>query len=43
MTPADVVWTYAGVRPLLDDESSDASAVTRDYQLDPEPRPPRRC
>ncbi|MEF7617076.1 glycerol-3-phosphate dehydrogenase [Aquincola sp. MAHUQ-54] len=32
--PADVVWTYSGVRPLLDDESSDASAVTRDYLLD---------
>ena len=34
ITPADVVWTYAGVRPLLDDEAADASAVTRDYQLD---------
>ena len=32
--PADVVWTYAGVRPLLDDESGDASAVTRDYLLE---------
>jgi glycerol-3-phosphate dehydrogenase len=34
ITPADVVWTYSGVRPLLDDESGDASAVTRDYLLD---------
>ena len=34
VTAADVVWTYAGVRPLLGDESSDASAVTRDYMLD---------
>jgi glycerol-3-phosphate dehydrogenase len=34
ITPADVVWSYAGVRPLLEDEASDASAVTRDYQLD---------
>ena len=34
ITPADVVWSYAGVRPLLEDESIDASAVTRDYQLD---------
>ena len=34
MTPAQVVWTYSGVRPLLDDESGDPSAVTRDYQLD---------
>jgi glycerol-3-phosphate dehydrogenase len=32
--PAHVVWSYAGVRPLLDDESGDPSAVTRDYQLD---------
>ena len=34
VTPAQVVWTYSGVRPLLDDESGDPSAVTRDYQLD---------
>ena len=32
--PADVVWTYSGVRPLLDDESGDPSAVTRDYSLE---------
>lgn len=31
---ADVVWTYAGVRPLLEDASKDASAVTRDYVLE---------
>ncbi|MDK2126736.1 glycerol-3-phosphate dehydrogenase [Parachitinimonas caeni] len=31
--PADVVWTYSGVRPLLDDESSNAASVTRDYEL----------
>ena len=34
VTPADVVWSYAGVRPLLDDESGDPSAVTRDYFLE---------
>jgi glycerol-3-phosphate dehydrogenase len=34
ITPADVVWTYAGVRPLLDDASGDPSAVTRDYLLE---------
>jgi glycerol-3-phosphate dehydrogenase len=28
------VWTYSGVRPLLDDESGDPSAVTRDYMLE---------
>ncbi len=32
--PADVVWSYSGVRPLLDDESGDPSAVTRDYLLE---------
>lgn len=30
----DVVWSYAGVRPLYDDHSGSASAVTRDYVLD---------
>jgi glycerol-3-phosphate dehydrogenase len=33
-TEADVVWSYSGVRPLLDDESLNASKVTRDYALD---------
>ena len=32
--PGHVVWTYSGVRPLLEDESGDPSAVTRDYHLD---------
>lgn len=31
ITKDDVVWTYSGVRPLYDDQSEDASAVTRDY------------
>ena len=31
--PGNVLWTYAGVRPLYDDGSSDPSAVTRDYTL----------
>jgi glycerol-3-phosphate dehydrogenase len=34
IAPADVTWTYAGVRPLYDDEAADASAVTRDYVLE---------
>jgi glycerol-3-phosphate dehydrogenase len=34
ITPDQVVWTYSGVRPLMDDESSNASAVTRDYVLE---------
>jgi glycerol-3-phosphate dehydrogenase len=32
--PGDAVWSYSGVRPLLDDESGDPSAVTRDYSLE---------
>lgn len=34
ITPEDVYWSYSGVRPLLEDESSDAHAVTRDYSLE---------
>ena len=30
----DIVWRYAGVRPLYDDASTDPSAVTRDYRLE---------
>lgn len=30
----DVVWSYAGIRPLYDDKAGSASAVTRDYVLD---------
>ena len=33
ITPADVVATYSGVRPLFDDGQSDAKAITRDYVL----------
>jgi glycerol-3-phosphate dehydrogenase len=33
-TPEEVVWRYAGVRPLYDDASGDVSAVTRDYVFD---------
>jgi len=34
ITPDDVVWSYSGVRPLLDDEEDNASEITRDYQLE---------
>ncbi|MGS0893582.1 glycerol-3-phosphate dehydrogenase [Burkholderia stagnalis] len=35
ISPADVHWTYSGVRPLLEDEhAANASAVTRDYRLE---------
>ncbi len=30
---SDVVWSYAGVRPLHDNEKGDASAASRDYQI----------
>ena len=33
VSPADAVWTYAGVRPLYDDGASAAQAATRDYVL----------
>ncbi|MEK0428046.1 MAG: hypothetical protein RL001_573, partial [Pseudomonadota bacterium] len=33
LTPSDVVWAYSGVRPLLEDASSNASEITRDYNL----------
>jgi glycerol-3-phosphate dehydrogenase len=33
LSPADIVHSFAGVRPLCDDESDDPSAITRDYTL----------
>ena len=37
--PRDVIWSYSGVRPLLEDESSDPTRVTRDYALELERLP----
>lgn len=34
VVPADVVWSYAGIRPLYDDRAASASTVTRDYVLE---------
>ncbi|MEX0732234.1 MAG: glycerol-3-phosphate dehydrogenase [Aquisalimonadaceae bacterium] len=34
IAPAELVWTFSGVRPLYDDAAENASAVTRDYVLD---------
>ncbi|WP_018151196.1 glycerol-3-phosphate dehydrogenase [Leeia oryzae] len=34
VTPDMVCWHYSGVRPLLDDESANASSITRDYSLE---------
>lgn len=41
VVPADVVWSYSGVRALHDDGSAEAKAITRDYrlELDPDPGP----
>jgi glycerol-3-phosphate dehydrogenase len=41
VVPADVVWSYSGVRALWDDGAADAKSVTRDYrlELDPDPGP----
>ena len=33
ITPDDVVWSYSGVRSLVDDGTENASKVTRDYKL----------
>lgn len=37
--PADVIWSYSGVRPLLSDDAADPSSVTRDYALELERQP----
>ncbi len=34
VTPADVVWSFSGVRPLFGDTSGALSAITRDYLLE---------
>jgi glycerol-3-phosphate dehydrogenase len=30
----DVLWSFAGVRPLVDDGQSDSKSITRDYRLE---------
>lgn len=34
LTTKDILWRYAGVRPLRNDESDSPQAITRDYTLD---------
>jgi glycerol-3-phosphate dehydrogenase len=34
VAPQDVIWSYAGIRPLYDDRERNLSAVTRDYVLE---------
>jgi len=38
--PAEIVWRYAGVRPLRDDGANKAQAATRDYVLELHGDPP---
>ena len=33
VTPGDVVWTYSGVRPLMEDAHASAQAASRDFRL----------
>lgn len=43
VSPTDVVWDFAGVRPLLDEEVDNPSKVSRDYSLKldaPDAHPP---
>lgn len=37
VTPADVVWSYSGVRPLVDDGSGKPEAATRGYRFELSP------
>ncbi len=41
VTSGQVLWSYSGVRPLLADEATDPTRVTRDYhlELDAQPAP----
>jgi glycerol-3-phosphate dehydrogenase len=39
IAPADVLWSYSGVRPLVGEEASDPMSVSRDYALELEHHP----
>jgi glycerol-3-phosphate dehydrogenase len=34
LSESDVVWSYSGVRPLMDDEEGDAKKASRDYSFE---------
>lgn len=34
IAPSDVVWTYSGVRPLVQDDAASAASATRDFRLE---------
>lgn len=37
IAPADIIWSYAGVRALYDDGEAEAKNITRDYRLELDP------
>jgi glycerol-3-phosphate dehydrogenase len=39
VAPADIVWSYSGVRALHDDGAAEPAAVTRDYHLEVDDAP----
>jgi glycerol-3-phosphate dehydrogenase len=41
LVPADVVWSFSGVRPLHDDHARNPNATTRDYVLELDAAPGR--
>ncbi|MFO7527772.1 MAG: glycerol-3-phosphate dehydrogenase [Marinobacter sp.] len=34
LEPSDVIWSYSGVRPLMDDEEENAQKASRDYSFE---------
>ncbi|MCP4065381.1 MAG: glycerol-3-phosphate dehydrogenase, partial [Gammaproteobacteria bacterium] len=34
LEPSDVIWSYSGVRPLMDDEQENAQKASRDYSFE---------
>lgn len=34
ISPTDVIWSYSGVRPLVEDAAANPAAVTRDYHFE---------
>lgn len=34
LQPTDIIWSFAGVRPLLNNHANNLSAITRDYYLE---------
>lgn len=39
LSASDIVWTFSGVRPLMDDEASSAQKASRDYSFELDAKP----